>query len=193
MRMISHDQECATTESARFDFRGAMVDLPTRSVAIGGLELWDMRPESFQTISEPRLRELKGYRGFPAERSLSFRSPPIGDGAPGATNGTTGMGRATAISPDSRPSTGSGVCHPRPFVISPSPGSGSSRPISRTGFYRAVAYLPVSKIARPEGHDVRGASSGHGTRSRRKLKNPESLRPDLRWWPEERPDLYTDP
>jgi len=31
------------------------------------------------------------------------------------------MGRATAMSRDSRPSTGSGVCHPRPFCISPSP------------------------------------------------------------------------
>jgi hypothetical protein len=26
---------------------GAMVDLPTRSVVIGGLELWDMRPGAF--------------------------------------------------------------------------------------------------------------------------------------------------
>jgi len=67
---------------------GAMVDLPTRSVVIGGLELWDMRPDSFQTISEPRLSErleriLKDYRGFPVEKSLSLRSPPVGDGAPG--------------------------------------------------------------------------------------------------------------
>jgi len=34
---------------------GAMVDLPTRSVVIGGLELWDMRGGSFTTIPEPRL------------------------------------------------------------------------------------------------------------------------------------------
>jgi hypothetical protein len=34
---------------------GAMVDLPTRSVVIGGLELWDMRGGTFTTIPEPRL------------------------------------------------------------------------------------------------------------------------------------------
>ena len=93
-----------------------MVDLPTRSVAIGGLELWDMRPESFQTISEPRLSELKGYRGFPAERSLSFRSPPIGDGAP------HGDGKGYRNFPRFTPVNWSGVCHPRPFGISPAPG-----------------------------------------------------------------------
>ena len=34
---------------------GAMIDLPTRSVVVAGLEFWDMPPTSFTTISEPRL------------------------------------------------------------------------------------------------------------------------------------------
>ena len=34
---------------------GAMIDLPTRSVVVGGLERWDMTGDSFQVISEPRL------------------------------------------------------------------------------------------------------------------------------------------
>jgi hypothetical protein len=36
---------------------GAMVDLPTRSVVIGGLEQWDMRGGGSTTLSEPRLQE----------------------------------------------------------------------------------------------------------------------------------------
>jgi hypothetical protein len=36
---------------------GAMVDLPTRSVVIGGLDLWEMRANSFTTIPEPRLTQ----------------------------------------------------------------------------------------------------------------------------------------
>ena len=36
---------------------GAMVDLPSRSVVIGGLELWDMKGSGFTTLSEPRLQE----------------------------------------------------------------------------------------------------------------------------------------
>ena len=34
---------------------GAMIDLPTRSVVVGGLELWEMRGDAFTTIAEPRL------------------------------------------------------------------------------------------------------------------------------------------
>jgi hypothetical protein len=67
---------------------GAMVDLPTRSVVIGGLELWDMWPDSFETISEPRLSErleslLKDQGRLPPDKSLSLRSPPVGDAALG--------------------------------------------------------------------------------------------------------------
>ena len=64
---------------------GAMVDLPTRSVIVGGLELWDMRPNSFQTISEARVsqrleRFLKSQGRLADEKSLSLRTPPVGDG-----------------------------------------------------------------------------------------------------------------
>jgi hypothetical protein len=34
---------------------GAMVDLATRSVVVGGLEFWEMRGDAFRTIPEPRL------------------------------------------------------------------------------------------------------------------------------------------
>ena len=37
---------------------GAMVDLPTRSVIIGGLERWDMRDGAWKPISEPRASQL---------------------------------------------------------------------------------------------------------------------------------------
>lgn len=60
---------------------GAMIDLPTRSVVVGGLEQWDMRGNAFTTIPEPRLTtrlELllkKQLRLDPAAR-LSLRTPP---------------------------------------------------------------------------------------------------------------------
>ncbi len=67
---------------------GAMVDLPTRSVVIGGLELWDMRPGAFETVSEPRLaqrleRLFRGQGRLPADKSLGLRTPPVGDEIPG--------------------------------------------------------------------------------------------------------------
>jgi hypothetical protein len=67
---------------------GAMVDLPTRSVVIGGLERWEMRGGSFTTIPEPRLttrlEQLLKKQGRLAEtKSLSLRSPPVGDTKPG--------------------------------------------------------------------------------------------------------------
>ena len=34
---------------------GAMIDLPTRSVVVGGLEQWDMKGNAFTTLPEPRL------------------------------------------------------------------------------------------------------------------------------------------
>ena len=37
---------------------GAMIDLPTRSVLVGGLERWDMRDAAFKPINERRLAEL---------------------------------------------------------------------------------------------------------------------------------------
>jgi hypothetical protein len=67
---------------------GAMVDLPTRSVVIGGLELWDMRGGSFTTIPEPRLtvrleQLLKSQHRLADEKHLSLRTPPVTDGKPG--------------------------------------------------------------------------------------------------------------
>src|ERR1700676_1443878 len=66
---------------------GAMVDLPTRSVVIGGLEQWDMRGGGFTTLSEPRLQErleklLKDRNRLDQSKSLSLRTPPITEAAP---------------------------------------------------------------------------------------------------------------
>src|SRR5580704_10487877 len=68
---------------------GAMIDLPTRSVVIGGLERWEMHgPGTWKTISEPRL--VQGLRDkLTAEgwlqhgKSLSLRTPPVDSGRPG--------------------------------------------------------------------------------------------------------------
>jgi hypothetical protein len=67
---------------------GAMVDLPTRSVVVGGLELWDMRGGSFTNIPEPRLtmrieQLLKAQGRLADNKSLSLRTPPVTDGRPG--------------------------------------------------------------------------------------------------------------
>ncbi|HEY8124531.1 MAG TPA: hypothetical protein VIF88_03815, partial [Methylocystis sp.] len=64
---------------------GAMVDLPIRSVIVAGLDYWEMRPNSFQSISEARLsqrleRLLKDQHRLAPEKSLSLRTPPVGDG-----------------------------------------------------------------------------------------------------------------
>lgn len=65
---------------------GAMVDLPTRSVVIGGLDLWHMRePGSWQPIQEPRavavLEALLRATGrLDDGTSLTLRTPPVDDG-----------------------------------------------------------------------------------------------------------------
>ena len=63
---------------------GAMIDLPTRSVVVAGLELWDMRGNAFATIPEPRLtmrleQLLKDQGRLDQEVSLSLRTPPVSD------------------------------------------------------------------------------------------------------------------
>jgi hypothetical protein len=68
---------------------GAMIDLPTRSVVVGGLDLWDMRGNGFTTIPEPRLTArleqlLEAQGRLPAGKRLSLRTPPVNDGRPGA-------------------------------------------------------------------------------------------------------------
>ena len=60
---------------------GAMIDLPTRSVVVAGLEFWDMPPTSFTTISEPRLTArleqiLKNQGRLDPSSSLALRTPP---------------------------------------------------------------------------------------------------------------------
>ena len=66
---------------------GAMVDLPTRSVVIGGLEQWDMKGGGFAILSEPRLQErleklLKDRNRLDQNKSLSLRTPPITEVTP---------------------------------------------------------------------------------------------------------------
>jgi hypothetical protein len=67
---------------------GAMVDLPTRSVVVAGLEFWEMKGDAFKTIPEPRvalrLEQLLKQQGRLDEgKSLSLRTPPIADTRPG--------------------------------------------------------------------------------------------------------------
>ena len=67
---------------------GSMLDLPTRSVMIGGLDRWDMRQGTWSPIDEPRLVELLQRRlttvgpngeppRMPAGMRLSLRTPPL--------------------------------------------------------------------------------------------------------------------
>jgi hypothetical protein len=61
---------------------GAMIDLPTRSVVVGGLEEWEMTGGNFATIPEPRvtarLEQLLQSQGrLETGVHLSLRTPPI--------------------------------------------------------------------------------------------------------------------
>lgn len=64
---------------------GAMVDLPTRSVVIGGLDLWRMREKgSWRAITEPRatavLETLLRRNGrLGDDQALTLRTPPVDD------------------------------------------------------------------------------------------------------------------
>ena len=71
---------------------GSMLDLPTRSVLMGGLERWQMRDRTFHTIEEPRLalmieRRLKQTDRLPQNARLTLRTPPIASDAPGRMPG----------------------------------------------------------------------------------------------------------
>lgn len=67
---------------------GAMLDLPDRSIVVGGLDRWDMRgPHAFRPIDEPRLSRLLQQRlsGDPrlgGDRPPELRTPPIDPGDP---------------------------------------------------------------------------------------------------------------
>jgi hypothetical protein len=68
---------------------GAMIDLPTRSVVVGGLDLWDMRGGAFTTIPEPRLtmrleKLLKDQHRLDEGKNLSIRTPPLSNGSHGS-------------------------------------------------------------------------------------------------------------
>ena len=63
---------------------GAMLDLPTRSVIVGGLELWDMRPGSYSILSEERLcrrleKVLREQGRLSEGVTLQLRTPPVGE------------------------------------------------------------------------------------------------------------------
>ncbi len=64
---------------------GAMVDLPTRSVVVAGLEEWDMRANTFTVVHEPRLAQrletlLKEQQRLNPDKRLTLRTPPVSDG-----------------------------------------------------------------------------------------------------------------
>lgn len=65
---------------------GAMLDLPDRSIVVGGLDRWDMRgPHAFRPIEEPRLSRLLQQRlsGDPrlgGDHPPELRTPPIDPG-----------------------------------------------------------------------------------------------------------------
>jgi hypothetical protein len=67
---------------------GSMIDLPTRSVVVAGLEFWDTRGAAFTTIAEPRLalrleRLLKDQHRLDAGVTLSLRTPPASSNSNG--------------------------------------------------------------------------------------------------------------
>ncbi len=75
---------------------GAMIDLPTRSVVVGGLEQWDMSGNAaFTTIAEPRLAArleqlLKQQGRLEPTATLALRTPPA------LTDGNSGIPRGIA-------------------------------------------------------------------------------------------------
>lgn len=75
---------------------GAMIDLPTRSVIIGGLELWDIAGNNTSAVlAEARLirrleKFLKDHHGFQEGVKLTLRTPPVAsDDGRGGMRGIT--------------------------------------------------------------------------------------------------------
>ncbi|MCO6048373.1 DUF1998 domain-containing protein [Mesorhizobium sp. RP14(2022)] len=61
---------------------GAMMDLPTRSVLVAGLDHWDARQTAFKSIEEPRLaallhKVLSENNRWDPSKPVKFRTPPI--------------------------------------------------------------------------------------------------------------------
>jgi hypothetical protein len=64
---------------------GAMVDLPTRSVLIGGLDRWRMPIDSYDEIDEPALarlleRWLRDHGRLEQGETIRLLTPPISEG-----------------------------------------------------------------------------------------------------------------
>ena len=64
---------------------GAMVDLPTRSVLIGGLDRWRMPTDSYDEIDEPALarlleRWLRDHGRLEQGETIRLLTPPISEG-----------------------------------------------------------------------------------------------------------------
>src|SRR5579872_1717099 len=79
---------------------GSMIDLPTRSVVVGGLEQWDMKGNTFAIVAEPRLtmrleQLLKEQGRLDNNAHLSLRMPPVS----GNTNDSSSRGVAAPIFP----------------------------------------------------------------------------------------------
>lgn len=70
---------------------GAMVDLPDRSVMVGGLDGWEMGSKgAFRAIEERRLvrfleERLQGDPRIASGKPLSLRTPPVDPGGPGGS------------------------------------------------------------------------------------------------------------
>ncbi len=61
---------------------GSMIDLPTRSIMVGGLNRWQMRNNTWRPISEPRLvallQKFLGQEGRIApDTNFTLRTPPL--------------------------------------------------------------------------------------------------------------------
>ncbi|MEQ1714821.1 MAG: hypothetical protein ABL907_02340, partial [Hyphomicrobium sp.] len=61
---------------------GSMIDLPTRSVIVGGLNRWQMRNTTWKAISEPRLvallqKFLSQEGRIAPDTVITLRTPPI--------------------------------------------------------------------------------------------------------------------
>src|SRR6267142_1461644 len=87
---------------------GAMMDLPTRSVVVAGLDHWDSAKAAFKDVKEPRLTALlqavltKTDRWEPG-KPVQLRTPPI---AQESRNDFDPAGDAVSAGPNSTPVAG---------------------------------------------------------------------------------------
>ena len=117
---------------------GAMIDLPTRSVIVGGLEQWDMKGDAFTTIPEPRLtmrleQILKDQGRLDPATALSLRTPPP------SADGRDGHSARRRRSRSSRP--GSSASRWRPSHC-----RGQNRPAPAAGALAGSRYQGPAKV-----------------------------------------------